>query len=385
MGHGTAIGTALRGDISKLRRCRAPSLRSLGRTPRDEMIAAHCDACSWACSNTIRTTRSRTFGKNLLGLAMPHPLKEWSRILQLATGLVTLRLAKRQRGQLPPLRRNPYTVSRGLFLLQAPVQVTHSEHPQSEKTQRCGFGNGLENVRTNRVIAAKADDVARLGDASDRLALGEGANSIRIPRSSSVSGEVAVCPDICRGKQRVPVGIESKEVAVELARPKPARRQVDTLVALRGSVLSCRGNAGADVVSGVAIATGTIHELREKNEIGVEWLSIARVSLLVQTPRGIEACGEVSTGVRLSDILPVEVNFATGCATASRRIDGCPVKDTGDLRAAGSSAGEYASSATLNIAAWRVLGRAFHDARDLENAPVALTRDGSCCGVGAVD
>ena len=80
--------------------------------------------------------------------------------VQAATGLVTLRLAKRQRGQLPPLRRNPYTVSRGLFLLQAPVQVTHSEHPQSEKTQRCGFGNGLENVRTNRVIAAKADDVA---------------------------------------------------------------------------------------------------------------------------------------------------------------------------------------------------------------------------------
>src|SRR6185503_4126204 len=248
-----------------------------------------------------------------------------------------------------------------------------------------GPANGLENVRTDRAIAAKADDVARLGDASDRLALGEGANSIRIPRSSSVSGEVAVCPDICRGKQRVPVGIESKEVAVELARPKPARRQVDTLVALRGSVLSCRGNAGADVVNTATIATGTIYELREKNEIGVEWLSIARVSLLVQTPRGIEACGEVSTGVRLSDILPVEVNFATGCATASRRIDGCPVKDTGDLRAAGSSAGEYASSATLNIAAWRVLGRAFHDARDLENAPVALTRDGSCCGVGAVD
>ena len=107
MGHGTAIGTALRGDISKLRRCRAPSLRSLGRTPRDEMIAAHCDACSWACSNTIRTTRSRTFGKNLLGLAMPHPLKEWSRILQLATGLVTLRLAKRQRGAVAPFAPEP--------------------------------------------------------------------------------------------------------------------------------------------------------------------------------------------------------------------------------------------------------------------------------------
>src|SRR6266446_10966116 len=35
-----------------------------------EVIAAHCDACSWVCSNTIRTARSRTSGENRLGLAM---------------------------------------------------------------------------------------------------------------------------------------------------------------------------------------------------------------------------------------------------------------------------------------------------------------------------
>jgi len=82
---------------------------------------------------------------------MPHP---WEGV-RAATGLVTLHLRKRQRGQLPPLRRNPYTVSRGLFLL-APAQKAHSEHAQSEKTQRTGFGSGLQ---PNRVIAAKADDV----------------------------------------------------------------------------------------------------------------------------------------------------------------------------------------------------------------------------------
>src|SRR6266853_6415180 len=76
--------------------------------------------------------------------------------VQAATGLVTLHLRKRQRGQLPPLRRNTYTVSRGLFLL-APAQKAHSEHPQSEESQRSGFGS---DQRTNRVIAAKADDVA---------------------------------------------------------------------------------------------------------------------------------------------------------------------------------------------------------------------------------
>jgi integrase len=51
---------------------------------------------------------------------------------------------------------NTYTVSRGLFLL-APAQKAHSEQPQSEETQRRGFGS---DQRTNRVIAAKADDVA---------------------------------------------------------------------------------------------------------------------------------------------------------------------------------------------------------------------------------
>ena len=35
-----------------------------------EVIAAHCDAWSWACSNTIRTARSRTSGENRLDLAM---------------------------------------------------------------------------------------------------------------------------------------------------------------------------------------------------------------------------------------------------------------------------------------------------------------------------
>jgi hypothetical protein len=75
---------------------------------------------------------------------------------QAATGLVTLHLGKRQRGQLPPLRRDTDTVSRGLFLL-APAQKSHSEHPQSEKTQRTGLGSDLQ---PNRVIAAKADDVA---------------------------------------------------------------------------------------------------------------------------------------------------------------------------------------------------------------------------------
>jgi len=75
---------------------------------------------------------------------------------QAATALVTLHLRKRQRGQSPPLRRNTCTVSRGLFLL-APAQKAHSEHPQSEKTQRTGFGS---DQRTDRVIAAKADDVA---------------------------------------------------------------------------------------------------------------------------------------------------------------------------------------------------------------------------------
>lgn len=35
-----------------------------------DVSAAHCDACSPACSCTIRTARSRTSGENLLGLAM---------------------------------------------------------------------------------------------------------------------------------------------------------------------------------------------------------------------------------------------------------------------------------------------------------------------------
>ena len=78
-------------------------------------------------------------------------------VVQAPTGLVTLHLRKRQRGQLPPLRRNTYTVSRGLFLLAPAAQKAHSEHPQSEETQRSGFGS---DQRTNRVIAAKAEDVA---------------------------------------------------------------------------------------------------------------------------------------------------------------------------------------------------------------------------------
>lgn len=36
-----------------------------------EMIAAHWDACSFACSRTIRTAWARTSGENLLALAMP--------------------------------------------------------------------------------------------------------------------------------------------------------------------------------------------------------------------------------------------------------------------------------------------------------------------------
>src|SRR5262249_2006925 len=36
-----------------------------------DVIAAHCQGWSWACSNTIRTARSRTSGENRLGLAMP--------------------------------------------------------------------------------------------------------------------------------------------------------------------------------------------------------------------------------------------------------------------------------------------------------------------------
>ena len=78
---------------------------------------------------------------------------------QAATALVTLHLRKRQRGQLPPLRRNTYTVNCGLFL-PAPAQKADSDHPQSEKTQRSGFGNGFESRQTNRVTAGKADDVA---------------------------------------------------------------------------------------------------------------------------------------------------------------------------------------------------------------------------------
>ena len=64
-------------------------------------------------------------------------------------------------GNLPPLRRNIYTVSRGLCLvapLLAPAHKARSEQPQSEESQRSGFGS---DQRTNRVIAAKADDVAR--------------------------------------------------------------------------------------------------------------------------------------------------------------------------------------------------------------------------------
>src|SRR5690242_6659475 len=245
-----------------------------------------------------------------------------------------------------------------------PAQKAHSHQPQAKETQRTGLGSGRQ---TDRVIAAKTDDVA-------------GA----IPLGRPVLAEVAVGAGILRGHQRLPVGIESEEVAVELARPKSARRQVDALVALRGSVSSSRGNAGADVVSGVAIATGPEHELREKNEIRVEWLRISGVGLLVQTARWIEACGQVGAGVRLSDILPVEVNCATVRAQATR-IDGGSVEDPGNLRAAGSSVTEHVGSAALNIAAWRSLGRAFHDAGDLEDAPVAFTRDGSCRGIGAVD
>jgi hypothetical protein len=48
---------------------------------------------------------------------------------QTATGLVTLHLRKRQRGQLPPLRRNTATVSRGLFLL-APAQKSAPISPR---------------------------------------------------------------------------------------------------------------------------------------------------------------------------------------------------------------------------------------------------------------
>jgi len=32
------------------------------------VIAAHCDACCWVCSNTIRTARSRIWGENRLRL-----------------------------------------------------------------------------------------------------------------------------------------------------------------------------------------------------------------------------------------------------------------------------------------------------------------------------
>jgi hypothetical protein len=35
-----------------------------------DVIAAHCEGWSWACSNTIRTARYRTSGENRLGLAM---------------------------------------------------------------------------------------------------------------------------------------------------------------------------------------------------------------------------------------------------------------------------------------------------------------------------
>ena len=60
---------------------------------------------------------------------------------------------------MPPLRRNTYTVSRGLWLLVllAPAQKAHAQHPQTEETQRRGFGR---DQGPNRVIAAQADDVA---------------------------------------------------------------------------------------------------------------------------------------------------------------------------------------------------------------------------------
>src|SRR5689334_9513589 len=119
-------------------------------------------------------------------------------------------------GRLPPFALKHLPASRGLFL-HAPAQKAHSEQGRrSEQSQRSGFGHGCESVRTNRVIAAKTDNV--------------GAGNI--PLRSSVPGEVAIRPDILRGRQRVSHRIEREEVAVELARPSSARRQVDALVAL---------------------------------------------------------------------------------------------------------------------------------------------------------
>ena len=45
-----------------------------------ETIAAHCEACSPPCSNTIRTARSRTSGENrfVSSSSWLHPLKSWS-------------------------------------------------------------------------------------------------------------------------------------------------------------------------------------------------------------------------------------------------------------------------------------------------------------------
>jgi len=69
---------------------RRPASRSACRTqlrkvsavqpsfPAIEVIAVHRESCFSCCSSTIRTARSTTSGENLLGLAMPHPLKEWS-------------------------------------------------------------------------------------------------------------------------------------------------------------------------------------------------------------------------------------------------------------------------------------------------------------------